>query len=118
MNDRGHHDKLPPDDPQFEARLRQQRRAVILKIQQHRWRHKWAIRTLMTLLWTLSAGGYVLAIVTRASQVLLSVIAFLLVGAMLMFHSRMRHMELQLEEIRTILASQADESDRTKRAPN
>ena len=103
MNDRTHRGTLLPDDPQFEAHLREQRRTVLLKIQRHQWRHKWVTRTFITLFLALSAGAYVVGLITAAAQVRWSVILFLLLGAILMFHSRLHHVELQLEEIRTIL---------------
>jgi len=91
------------EDKHLDGPLARQREIVMRTVRRHQLRHKWFIRTLSTLFWSLTAGDCVLAVITRDLSLLTSAVFWLLIGAILLLHSRLRHIELKIDEVQATL---------------
>ena len=94
---------LLSEDKHLDGPLARQREIVMRAVRRHQLRHKWFIRTLSTLFWSLTAGGCVMAVITRHPSLVPSAVFWLLIGAILLLHSRLRHIELKIDEVQATL---------------
>ncbi len=97
MND-GNKD-VPSENKDLDNVLARQREAVMLAVRKHQFRHKWFSRTLSTLFWSLAAGGFLLAVITQNDSLMVSVIFWLVLGAIVLIGSRLKLIELKIDEI-------------------
>ena len=105
MND-GNKDMLSEDkDLDLDNVLAKQREAVMLAVRTHQFRHKWFSRTLSTLFWSIAAVGYLMAVLTKNNSLMVSVIFWLVLGAIVLVCSRLRHIELKIDEMLALLDS-------------
>jgi hypothetical protein len=91
------------EEEDMEQDIQQQRKSVMESIQKHELRHKWITRTFSTLFWATAAGAWALAVIVHNESLLTATIFWLLLGAIVIIQSRLRSIELKIEEVRVML---------------
>jgi hypothetical protein len=108
---------------ELDADLAGQREFVMAALRRHQFRHKWVFRTLSTFFWTSAAAAYLLAGLTRNETLLVSTIVWLLLGTLTLLQSRLRRVELKIDEVLAVLEDRksqrpSDTSSRGEAAPS
>ena len=94
---------LLSEDKDLDGPLARQREIVMRAVWKHQVRHRWIVRTFSTLFWSSAAGAYILAVITQSETLVVSAIFWLLIGAIVLLHSRLRHIELKIDEVQATL---------------
>ena len=91
------------EDKDLDGPLARQREIVMRAVRRQQVRHRWIVRTFSTLFWSSAAGAYILAVITQSETLVVSAIFWLLMGAIVLLHSRLRHIELRIDEVQATL---------------
>ena len=93
------------ENKDLDIALARQREAVILAVRKHQFRHKWFSRTLSTLFWSCAAGGFLMAVIIPHKTSIVGVVFWLVLGAIVLVCSRLRLIELKIDEMLALLDS-------------
>jgi hypothetical protein len=99
---------LLSEDRELDGSLAEQRELVMRAVRKHQVRHKWIVRTFSTLFWSSAAAAYLLAVITQNGTLIVSAIFWLLMGGIVLLNSRLRHIELRIDEVQATLDGLAD----------
>jgi hypothetical protein len=98
-------EQLLREEPDLDIHLRKQRELVAQLVRRHQWRHKWVVRTLSTFFWTMAAAAFLMMNLTHNPALMVTGTAWLLLGAIVLVQSRLRHLELKLEGVLALLGT-------------
>ena len=98
-------EQLLREEPDLDIHLRQQRQRVVEAVRRHQFRHKWIVRTFTTFFWTTAVVAFLMATVLHNPQLVASGTVWLLLGAIVLVQSRLRHLELKIDGVLALLGS-------------
>ena len=98
-------EQLLREQPDMDAHLRKQRERIVQAVRRHQFRHKWLVRTLSTFFWTTAAVAFLLAGILHNPELMVSGTVWLLLGAIVLLQSRLRHLELKIDGVLALLGS-------------
>jgi hypothetical protein len=107
---------LLSEDKDLDGPLAKQREIVMRAVRTHQVRHRWVVRTFSTFFWSSAAGAYILAVITQSETLVVSAIFWLLLGAIVLLHSRLRHIELRIDEVQATLDGLGDSTGSLEKA--
>jgi hypothetical protein len=93
------------EEPDLNIHLRQQRERIVQAVQRHEFRHKWLVRTFTTFFWSTAVGAFLLAAILHNPELVVSGTVWLLLGAIILLQSRLRHLDLKMDEVLALLGS-------------
>ena len=106
---------LLSEDKDLDGSLARQRELVMRAVRKHQVRHKWIVRTFSTFFWSSAAAAYLLAVITQNATLIVSAIFWLLLGGIVLLHSRFRHTELRIDEVQATLDGLGDSTGSLER---
>ncbi len=93
------------EEPDLDLHLREQRERIERAVRRHQFRHKWLVRTLSTYFWTTAVVAFLLAAFLHDPSLMMSGTVWLLLGAIVLLQSRLRHLELKIDGVLALLAT-------------
>jgi ABC-type xylose transport system permease subunit len=97
--------RLLREEPDLEIHFEQQRERIVRAIRRHQFRHKWIVRTFTTFFWTTAAGAFLMAALLHNLWLMASGTVWLLLGAVVLLQSRLRHLELKIDGVLALLGT-------------
>jgi hypothetical protein len=98
-------EQLLREEPDLDLHLRKQRECIVQAVRRHQFRHKWLVRTLSTYFWTTAVVAFLLAGILHNQELIVSGTVWLLLGAIVLLQSRLRHLELKIDGVLALLGS-------------
>jgi hypothetical protein len=105
------------EEPDLDLHLRKQRERIVQAVRRHEFRHKWIVRTFTTFFWTSAVVALLMAGVLHNPELVASGTVWLLLGAIVLLQSRLRHLELKIDEVRALLGNREEGAENEAKPP-